>query len=47
MKEYNKQLADLQSENEKLRKELDTLKKGVNQKLKEYHDILQQLVKGE
>lgn len=47
MKEYNKQLADLQAENERLSKELNSFKKGVNEKLREYHDILQQLTKGE
>lgn len=47
MKEYNKKIADLQADNEALRKELNDFKKGANQKLKEYHDILQQLTKGE
>ncbi len=47
MKEYNKKLADLQAENERLSKELNNFKKGVNEKLREYHDILQQLTKGE
>ncbi len=47
LKEYNKQLADLQTENETLRKDLNEFKKGANQKLREYHNILQQLTKGE
>lgn len=47
MKEYNKKLADLESKNDELEKELKEFKKQVNQKLREYHNILQQLTQGE
>lgn len=30
-----------------MKKSLETFKKGINDKMKEYHDILQNLVKGE
>ena len=38
---------ELREDNEKLRNEIETFKLGVNQKLKDYHNILQTLTKEE
>ena len=47
MKAYNKRLGELSNENAQLKEEINSLKEQINQKLKEHHDVLQQLVKGE
>lgn len=43
----HKQLGECLAECESLKKDLDSTKKQVNQKLKEYHDILRVQTKGE
>ena len=41
------QIKELCEDNKKLRDEIDAFKKGVNDKLKDYHNILQTLTKEE
>lgn len=42
-----KELAETKDEFKKLREEINTFKNGVNNKLKDYHNILQTLTKEE
>lgn len=45
--DLQQEIARLKNHNDKLRNEINAFKEGVNDKLKDYHNILQRLTKDE